>query len=76
MADRTEFLIWSEEHGRWWKPSWRGYTDLIAEAGRYDAAAAAEIMASANFPPGTFNEIAIPVPPGLDEILRVTLGLK
>lgn len=33
MGER--YLIWSNEHGRWWRSGWRGYTSVIAEAGRY-----------------------------------------
>lgn len=56
-----EFLIWSEEHGRWWGPGRSGYTNSIRQAGRYTAGAAWQIVRDANYG-GTFNEIAIPVP--------------
>lgn len=29
------FLLWSNKHSKWWRASARGYTDDIAEAGRY-----------------------------------------
>lgn len=59
-----EFLIWSEEHGRWWGPGECGYTSSIREAGRYYAHAAERICQAANYG-GTFHEIAIPVPQGI-----------
>ena len=67
MAD--EFLIWSEEHGRWWKPAERGYTSQLATAGRYSRERAEAIVRSANFG-SAFNEIAVPVPEGLDALIR------
>jgi hypothetical protein len=33
MSDR--YLIWSNEHGAWWRPNSCGYTMEISEAGRY-----------------------------------------
>lgn len=33
-AFRT-FLIWSTEHGAWWRPGSRGYTNKASEAGRW-----------------------------------------
>lgn len=59
------FLIWSEEHGAWWRPGRWGYTQRIREAGQYPKAIADEIVAGANFAPHIFNEIAVPVPPGI-----------
>lgn len=67
----NEFLIWSEEHRRWWKPGSRGYTDLVAEAGRYGRDATEQIVRDANYG-STFNEIAIPVPAGLDALIERT----
>lgn len=29
------YFIWSNEHGAWWRPAHRGYTQDIGEAGRY-----------------------------------------
>lgn len=62
-----EFLIWSEEHGRWWKASRWGYTSQIREAGRYSEGEAASIVNSANYG-GRFHEIAIPVPEGMPSV--------
>lgn len=56
------WLIWSEEHGAWWAPGEHGYTRSIVEAGRYSEDRAKEIVARANYPLGTFHEIALPDP--------------
>jgi hypothetical protein len=29
------YLIWSNEHGGWWKPGCHGYTKGLTEAGRF-----------------------------------------
>ena len=74
--NEPKFLIWSEEHGAWWRAAsydgttW-GYCRSIVEAGRYTEAAANRIVVKANqeifpgegFNPGRkFNEMAIPDP--------------
>jgi len=38
------YLIWSNQHGMWWRPLRRGYTSHLAEAGRYTADEAARIV--------------------------------
>lgn len=43
----SDFLIWSNEHGMWWRPARRGYTASIEEAGRYARADAEQIVAGA-----------------------------
>jgi hypothetical protein len=58
-----QYLIWSEEHGAWWRPAKWGYSQRIRDAGRYSKADADEIVRNANF--REFNEIAIPEPPGI-----------
>jgi len=69
------YLIWSEEHGAWWKresggQTW-GYTHSMEQAGRYTKERAAQIVAKANavvhrdtgfYPDRSFNEIAITDP--------------
>ena len=65
-----DHLIWSEEHGAWWRPGGRGYTTRITEAGRYSKGEAEHICANANvgapFGGGKrFHEIAIKAPEGL-----------
>ena len=58
-----EVLIWSEEHGAWWKPGRWGYTTSMAKAGHYSEGVAEEIVRRANV--CGFNEIAVPVPEAL-----------
>lgn len=56
MAD--EFLIWSEEHGAWWRPARAGYTQSMAKAGRYSRREADAIVLNANGH-GRFCETAV-----------------
>ena len=69
------WLIWSNEHGAWWKPGEWGYTRLIEEAGRYTERRARQICARA-WPPieaangGTFPrevKVRAPVPAAPEE---------
>jgi len=53
------FLIWSIEHGGWWRPGGYGYTLNVAEAGRYAFPETLTILARANFV--KVNECAIPL---------------
>jgi hypothetical protein len=32
---KDAYLIWSHEHAAWWRPGSVGYTEQLAEAGRY-----------------------------------------
>jgi hypothetical protein len=43
----VKFLVWSNEHQMWWRGGHRGYTPFIEEAGRYERAEAAHIVADA-----------------------------
>lgn len=61
------YLIWSNERGGWWKPARRGYTQNVAEAGRYDPDAAAAIVADwvggpSPYGPGVAHEVAVLAP--------------
>ena len=38
------YLIWTHEHGMWWKPERMGYTTEVEEAGRYSFITVAEIV--------------------------------
>lgn len=40
----SDYLIWSNQHGAWWRPNERGYTNSLDEAGRYDRATAQRIV--------------------------------
>jgi hypothetical protein len=70
-AESEIFLVWSEEHGAWWRSGGAGYTHSMEQAGRYTKAQAEAIVASGNkeihpdtgfYGDRTFNEIAIPDP--------------
>lgn len=37
------YLIWSNEHGAWWKPRSLGYTQDIRLAGTYDRETAIQV---------------------------------
>lgn len=52
------WLVWSNEHGRWWRPGQRGYTPLLEQAGRYPRRVADMIVRDANFG-GQVNEVLV-----------------
>jgi len=41
------YLIWSNQHGMWWRPDEAGYTRTLEEAGRYSRADAERIVNAA-----------------------------
>lgn len=41
-----QYVIWSFEHRRWWRPDSEGYTPDLREAGRYSKAEAGDIVTS------------------------------
>lgn len=49
MSKRSKVLIWSFEHGAWWRPNSWGYTTCRSEAGWYDRAEAEKIVEQANW---------------------------
>lgn len=51
-----EYVIWSHEHNKWWAANSSGYTDDLAQAGRYGFRFAADIALN-TLPPGM--EIAV-----------------
>lgn len=53
-----KYLIWSEEHGAFWRPLRRGYTTSLKAAGRYSQEEADAIAKSANGG-GTFCEVPV-----------------
>lgn len=55
-----EYLIWSEEHGAWWRPARCGYTRSMKEAGRYSLKDAEEVTIAANLGE-TFCEVPVRV---------------
>lgn len=58
MTD-TRCVIWSFEHGAWWRANHVGYTETLAEAGIYDAIEAQRIVEKANLV--RTNEVALPL---------------
>jgi len=60
----STYLIWSNQHGAWWRPRRAGYTTVTLLAGRYDADEADEILREANFNPSAPpNEVKCLAPP-------------
>lgn len=59
----AEWVVWSNQHGAWWGPKWRGYTTLFHEAGRYSSRDMRMILekANSNLPAGQEypDEVAI-----------------
>jgi hypothetical protein len=51
-VSHVNWLIWSNDHGGWSKPNRHGYTNRLADAGRYSFDEALEIVQDANS--GTF----------------------
>jgi hypothetical protein len=35
IMDDEKYLVWSHEHGAWWRPESHGYTVYLQSAGRY-----------------------------------------
>lgn len=67
-----KYVIWSEEHRRWWRDGGWGYTDKLTEAGIFLEPRARSIVQSANV--NGFNEVAFAV---TDEVQRtISTGLK
>lgn len=49
MTTETMFLLWSNNRQKWWGPNHRGYTDNIADAGRYTEADAIRCVVKSAF---------------------------
>ena len=72
-----DYLIWSHEHGAWWRHARRGYTRNMAEAGRYSHREAIEICVK-SMPGdyerlGTFPELPVRLA-DVDEMLNAKHG--
>lgn len=65
LADRQQqrevFLIWSNQHGAWWRPNERGYASVLEEAGIYPRADAERIVRSATCDGQLVHERTCPV---------------
>jgi hypothetical protein len=57
------YLIWSHQHGGWWRPGGFGYTPHVGDAGRFDRERALEICRAAlpgqYKPGGPFPELPV-----------------
>jgi hypothetical protein len=63
LSSDAAWLVWSNEHRRWWRPNHRGYTTRQAEAGRYPYTEALDICDGAGLMgDGTPAEIMTPSP--------------
>lgn len=67
----SDYLVWSNEHGRWWGPGHCGYVARIADAGRYTERQALEICAEAV--PGRRDSEPLPEIPVLLSNLEIML---
>lgn len=59
------YLIWSNEHGAWWRPNSCGYTGDMWEAGRYTKEKATDVCQKAanGWRDGTLPpEVTVPAP--------------
>jgi hypothetical protein len=66
--ERAIWLIWSNEHGKWWRPREAGYTFLIEQAGRYTRSRVDQIIRDSNYG-GNINEMAVLAHEALDLIV-------
>jgi len=64
------YVIWSYEHGAWWRPASCGYTTRLEEAGHYSKVEADRIVADANIV--SLNECALT----LNEAQHIELELR
>lgn len=75
-ADGEKYLVWSNEHSAWWGPECRGYTRIIANAGRYDRAKALSIAGTRDggwhVRKGNPDEIAIPEQDAIEQYADIT----
>jgi hypothetical protein len=65
----TAHMIYSHEHGAWWRPRRTGYTGVLAEAGRYGAEEAEQIVTDTAYGwrGGLPPEVSIPATGDPDE---------
>lgn len=68
-----QFLIWSEEHGAWWRPNRCGYTTSMKRAGRYDGLSAEDIVRNANGG-GTFCEVKVAITWEMEQAMKMPSG--
>lgn len=68
-----DYLIWSEEHGAWWRAGRRGYTTSMNAAGIYSEHEARTISASSNAH-GRFCEVPVRVSLAMTTAMRQPSG--
>lgn len=67
-----DYLIWSHEHGAWWKPNSLGYTTNISRAGVYSRDDATDIVRRATIDwTRAPNEVPVAVSDLPDDALRL-----
>lgn len=76
ISDQPQYLVWSNEHKVWWGKDQRGYTSIIANAGRYSRDEALSIARKRDggwhVGKGNPDEIAIPEQDAIDQYADIT----
>jgi hypothetical protein len=73
MVTEPDYLVWSNEHGRWWGPGHRGYVKSMRRAGRYSRAEALAICRGALGTAGHLGMLA-EIPVRLDDVQEFLAG--
>ena len=68
-----DYLIWSNEHRKWWKAGARGYTTGLLGAGRYSREAALQICRDA-IPSSSHVGAVAEIPVRLADVAEFTRG--
>jgi hypothetical protein len=75
MAMDDEYLIWSNEHARWWRANHCGYSRTLAHAGRYTREQALAICRHA-IPTAAHIGIISEIPVRLADVEEFLAGQK
>ncbi len=79
-ANKQPYLVWSNEHGMWWRSDRAGYTEHIEDAGVYTRGHAVQIAQNAlagyeiGTPPPEMAVAVADLPPRLQDLLRGRCG--
>ena len=65
-----EYLIWSHEHGMWWRAEQRGYSMSVKDAGRYSRDEAIKICALARDGIGDLSTPPTEIPVRVDDLIE------